>query len=336
LKSHFGWTPQFLLHTDPTGQRLGAQVLFRRLPLGFSMAYIPKGPVGDSSPWNADASICAAGSRATAVADPNIRYTLPRPFLNEIDRLCRNERAVFLKIEPDIWASPASAKHFLLKPNGFRSSPHDVQPARTILVDLSGDEDAVLARMKQKTRYNIRLALKKGVVVYSSANLEVFHNLMNITARRDGFAVHSLEYYRHAYELFSCTGECELLFAEYDGRPLAALMVFARGGRAWYFYGASSDEHRDVMPSYLLQWEAMRWARSHGCRLYDLWGVPDATEDELEASFTQRSDGLWGVYRFKRGFGGQLVRALGPWDRVYNWPLYWVAMRYLAPRGGTN
>ena len=93
---------------------------------------------------------------------------------------------------------------------------------------------------------------------------------------------------------------CDLLVAEYDGRLLAGLMVFARGSRAWYFYGASNDEERNRMPAYLLQWEAMRWAKSRGCSEYDLWGVPDAEEDALEEGFSTRSDGLWGVYRFKR------------------------------------
>jgi len=104
-----------------------------------------------------------------------------------------------------------------------------------------------------------------------------------------------------------------MLCAFFGGEALAALMVFQRGRRAWYFYGASSDEYRELMPTYLLQWEAMRWARTNGCETYDLWGVPEASEDQLEAEFPHRSDGLWGVYRFKRGFGGDLHRSHGPW-----------------------
>jgi lipid II:glycine glycyltransferase (peptidoglycan interpeptide bridge formation enzyme) len=110
-------------------------------------------------------------------------------------------------------------------------------------------------------------------------------------------------------------------------------MVFAHGPRAWYLYGASSDEYREAMPTYLLQWEAMRWAMRCGCREYDLWGVPDAGENELEAGFTTRSDGLWGVYRFKRGFGGELRRSPGPWDRVYRPELYWLYGLWVHMRG---
>ncbi|MFN2302914.1 MAG: lipid II:glycine glycyltransferase FemX, partial [Anaerolineales bacterium] len=110
--------------------------------------------------------------------------------------------------------------------------------------------------------------------------------------------------------------------AEFEGRPLAALMVFALGERAWYIYGASNNEERNRMPTYLLQWEAMRWAKNVGCKVYDLWGVPDYPEDQLEDSFLERSDGLWGVYRFKRGFGGEICRTIGAWDRIYRKNLY--------------
>jgi lipid II:glycine glycyltransferase (peptidoglycan interpeptide bridge formation enzyme) len=176
--------------------------------------------------------------------------------------------------------------------------------------------------MKQKTRYNIRLASRKEVDVSVSSDLDAFHRLMLLTGERDAFGVHSLEYYRRAYDLFNPAGQCEILIAEYKSELLAGLMVFAYGKRAWYFYGASSNQHRRRMPNYLLQWEAMRWARRRGCISYDLWGVPDTDENTLETQFTKRSDGLWGVYRFKRGFGGQLKRASGSWDRVYQPILY--------------
>ena len=111
-----------------------------------------------------------------------------------------------------------------------------------------------------------------------------------------------------------------------------AMMVFARGRRAWYVYGASTDEERNRMPTYLLQWEAMRWARSKGAEEYDLWGVPDEDEETLEADFTRRNDGLWGVYRFKRGFGGKLKRAAQAVDRVYNPWLYKLYLWRMAGR----
>jgi peptidoglycan pentaglycine glycine transferase (the first glycine) len=300
LKAAFGWDVVRLVAGDS-----GAQILFRRLPLGFSMAYIPKGPVGED--WD--------------------------PLWPEIDAICRQRRAVFLKVEADLWERETDQLWGGAPPPGFHLSPHEIQPRCTLLVDLQPSEDQILAQMKQKTRYNIRLALKKGVVVRPSNDVSAFHQLMQVTSERDVFGVHTLEYYRQAYDLIVGGGGCQLFFAEYQHEPLAALMIFKRGDRAWYFYGASSDLERNRMPTYILQWEAMRWARSQGCKTYDLWGVPDVDAEILEANFTGRNDGLWGVYRFKRGFGGELLRAVPTWDWVYIPLLYKAYQWYVGIRG---
>jgi lipid II:glycine glycyltransferase (peptidoglycan interpeptide bridge formation enzyme) len=158
---------------------------------------------------------------------------------------------------------------------------------------------------------------------------------MQLTAERDGFGIHTQAYYQAAHQLFVPAGQGRLLLAEHEGRLLAALVVFALDETACYMYGASSNEGRKLMPTYLLQWEAMLWAKEKGCRFYDLWGVPDEDESVLESEFTRRSDGLWGVYRFKRGFGGQLVRTAGAWDLVYapqRYRLYAAAVGWLARR----
>jgi lipid II:glycine glycyltransferase (peptidoglycan interpeptide bridge formation enzyme) len=302
LKSAFGWDPVRFVLDDG----LGAQILFRRLPLGLTLAYLPKP---------------AINRQHLAVSEQ---------FWEEVDTLCKKHRAIFLKLEPDLWEGesfPPVSSHFKL-----RTSPHNIQPPRTIIVDLKGTEDEILARMKQKTRYNIRLARKKGVTVRAWVDLPTFHQMILVTGGRDGFGVHSLEYYRRAYELFHPADMAELLVAEYEGVPLAALMVFTRGRRSWYVYGASNDEERNRMPTYLLQWEAMRWARSKGAEEYDLWGVPDEDEETLETLFTERNDGLWGVYRFKRGFGGEVKRAAQALDRVYNPWLYKLYLMRMAGR----
>lgn len=287
LKSGFNWNPVYI-----RSEEAGAQVLFRELPLGFSLAYLPKGPIGQN--WEA--------------------------LWPEIDRVCRKRRAIFLQVEPDAMepADPRLLEAF----KGFRPSLGTVQPRRTILIDLRGTEEDWLERMKQKTRYNIRLAERKEIVIRKSENLAAFQHLMEITGDRDGFGVHSQEYYQAAFDLFTPDDSCALMVAEFQEKPLAALMAFQHGKRAWYLFGASSNEERNRMPTYLLQWETMRWAASKGCLEYDLWGVPDAEEADLEAQFSDRSDGLWGVYRFKRGFGGSIVRAAGSWDRVYQPVLY--------------
>lgn len=298
MKSFFGWQPYYF----QAGSAL-AQVLIRRLPMGFSFGYIPKGPTGNN--W----------------AD----------LWPEIDQLCRRKRAIFLKVEPDAWHPPDRT---LLSEFSGWTIARPIQPRQTIVISLDGDESQWLERMKQKTRYNIRLAERKQVEVLASDDLPTFHRMMLATGSRDGFGVHSLDYLQRAYHLFAARGDAILLTAAYEGRPLAGLMVFARGQRAWYFYGASTDEERNRMPAYLLQWQAMRWAAQRGCRSYDLWGVPDASESELEAGFMQRSDGLWGVYRFKRGFGGEIKRSVGAWDRVYQPLLYRFIQAYLARREG--
>ena len=191
-----------------------------------------------------------------------------------------------------------------------------------MLIELNGSDDQLLGRMKQKTRYNIRLALKKGIVVSPSADISAFYELMKSTGERDGFPIHSFDYYQNAYDIFHPQRESELFLANYDGQPVAGLMVFRSGVRAYYFYGASSDVHRERMPNYLLQWEAMKWAHASGCRVYDMWGVPDEDLATLENEFLKRSDGLWGVYRFKRGFGGVLHRDPVSIDKVYNRFIY--------------
>lgn len=297
LKSGFGWDPVRVISGEA-----GAQILFRKMPLGFTIGYIPK---------------LAISTQQSALSDQ---------FWHEIDAVCKQYRAIFSKLEPDSWIEPP------LPMGGMRVSPHNIQPPRTIIIDTRGSEEEILARMKQKTRYNIRLAQKKGVTVRAWNNIELFHKMMLVTGGRDSFGIHSLEYYRRAYDLFHPAGMCELLVAEYDGKPLAALMVFARGRRAWYFYGASTDEERNRMPTYLLQWEAMKWAKACGCEEYDLWGVPDEDEATLEANFENRKDGLWGIYRFKRGFGGELKRAAQAMDRVYNPLLYWAYLRLVGNR----
>ncbi len=306
LKKDFGWKPVRLVSGDT-----GVQILFRKLPLGFTIGYIPKVDSDQLSVISGQFSVSG------------------EQFLREVDAACKKNKAVFLKIEPDLWKDSTADNQLRITNHELRTSPHNIQPPRTIILDITKSEEEILAAMKQKTRYNIRLAEKKGVTVRAWDDVVAFHEMMTVTGGRDGFGVHSKEYYQHAYNLFHPKGTCELLLAEYEGKPLASLMVFSNGKRAWYVYGASNNEERNRMPTYLLQWEAIRWAKARGCDEYDLWGVPDENEETLEAQFESRHEGLWGVYRFKRGFGGQLKRAAQALDRVYNPLLYWLYTKYM-------
>jgi len=188
--------------------------------------------------------------------------------------------------------------------------------------------------MKQKTRYNIRLAEKKGVTVRLSNDLENFHRVSQITAERDGFFVHSQDYYQKAFDYFAQDEHVALFEARLDTKALAYLMMFINGQRAWYFYGASDDAYRNLMPAYLLQWEAMRYAKARGATVYDLWGIPDEDEATLEGTFMTSTDGLWGVYRFKRGFNGRVVRSLPAYVKVYKPLLYRLYQAYRKRRKG--
>jgi peptidoglycan pentaglycine glycine transferase (the first glycine) len=311
LKGRFGWKAGYALVEDAGHIQAGGQVLFRALPLRLGcVAYVPKGPLIN---WADD-----------ALADA---------LLDALHRLCRQQRAIFLKIEPDEEDNSTLAQR--LEGWGFHLGLQTVQPRRTILVDLTPEPEDILAQMKSKTRYNVRLAERKGVTVREGTehDLGLFYSLMVATGERDRFGVHSRVYYEAAYQLFVPRGIGRLLLAEYDGELIASVMVFACGNKAWYMYGASGDAHRNLMPNYLLQWKAMQWARAQGCRTYDLWGVPDEDEKTLEARFLERQDGLWGVYRFKRGFGGRVVRYVGAWDYVYRPVLHWLYLRALAWRG---
>jgi peptidoglycan pentaglycine glycine transferase (the first glycine) len=305
LKSRFGWHAQRVA-AGPAY----AQILYRSLPGGLgTIAYVPRGPVAD-------------------LGNPTAFQAL----LDAIRPLAWQQRAICLKIEPDLEDDPHWAAQ--LRSLGFCTSPQQVQPRRTVVVDLDAPAEDLLGRMKQKTRYNIRLAARRGVTIRpgDETDLPAFFQLMEVTAERDAFGIHTEAYYRAAYQLFVPKNKGRLLLAECEGRLLAGLVVFAFGDKACYMYGASSDEQRNLMATYLLQWKAMQWAQERGCRAYDLWGVPDKDEERLETEFTRRSDGLWGVYRFKRGFGGRLVRTVGAWDLVYaplRYRLYAAAVRWL-------
>ena len=306
FKQNYGWYAKWILtrcDDSLSTREIGAQILFRQLLPGVIFAYIPRGPV---------------------VGDANIHGC--STFWKEVDTTCVQERAIFLKVEADLWHLAQTDKTGLFEDGlvdiGFREGTQTIQPRSTLLVSLTGSDDEILGRMKQKTRYNIRLALKKGIVVSPSSDIETFYKLMETTGQRDGFPVHSKDYYQKAYDIFHPYGEAELLIAKFEGEPIAGMMVFLNGERAWYFYGASSGVHRERMPNYLLQWEAMKWARARGCVIYDLWGVPDEDLETLEGNFLQRNYGLWGVYRFKRGFGGELHSDSASLDKVYNPILY--------------
>jgi peptidoglycan pentaglycine glycine transferase (the first glycine) len=312
FKGRFGWDTERLVVRDAGGELHGvAQVLIRRLPLG-SMAYVPKGPV----------------------VRPDDEETWAR-LLRLLREFGRERGVTFLRVEPD-WEGEFLLSHLFVE-EGFRLSGQSVQPQTTIVVSLEGQEEEILAQMKSKTRYNVRLAARKGVTVREGGEEDVslFYELMEETRERDAFGIHDQQYYLEAWRTFVAQDQARLFLAFHGGEPLGGLMAFAFGSSAYYLYGASSDRHRNLMPNHLLQWRAMLWARQRGCTSYDLWGIPDeAGEGEEDMEEVLERGGLWGVYRFKRGFGGRVVRYCPSYDYVYSPVLYWLGTRvYPRVRG---
>lgn len=298
-KRAYGWDCARLAVTEEGQIVAGAQLLFRALPLRLgTMAYLPMGPyaaAGDSEALN-------------------------RALWDAVHTCARQHKAAWLKWEPGLYREGVTPDPARM---GFRASAQTIQPPRTIVIDISCDDETILARMNQGTRRKIRQSLKQEVRYFEGSRADVagFTAMMDVTGARGAFGVHEPAYYALAYDLF-VPQYAALFLAEHHGDLLAGIMVFAAGPSAWYVYGASSNEKRTLMASYGVQWQAIQWAKARGCTHYDMWGIPDEDEAALEAEFERRSDGLWGVYGFKRGWGGRIVRSPGAWDYVYNPLLY--------------
>jgi len=205
---------------------------------------------------------------------------------------------------------------------GFRPSAEQIQFRNSVLLDLSPSPAEILERARQKTRYNIRLAERKGVTVRvgGAMDTDLLYRMYTETALRDGFIIRDREYYRLVWEQFS--GRSAALIAEVDGEAVAAVYLFHFAGVAYYLYGMSRDAHREKMPNSLLQYRAALWAKEQGCSIYDLWGAPDVFDE---------SDRMWGVYKFKRGFGGSVRHTPGAYDLPTNKSGAWLYAR-LMPR----
>ncbi len=248
--------------------------------------------------------------------------------LDQLQAFARKHGAIWLKIDPDAIAAtgvPNEADdnenptgRVLIKElqqRGWRFSADQVQFRNTITLDLSLTEDEILAAMGQSTRRKIRLAGREGVTIRegTTSDLPLLYDLYQTTGERDDFLIRPPSYYEEAWRQFIEAGLARPLIAEADGKAVAAVILFHFARKCWYFYGMSSNDARDKQPNYLLQWSAIRWAKANGYAVYDFWGAPD--------EFVE-TDRLWGVYQFKRGFHGTVVRHIGAWDYVPNATLY--------------
>jgi peptidoglycan pentaglycine glycine transferase (the first glycine) len=338
LKAQFGWVPGFLIWTeDHSGWQMhvydeqnidavlpaaAGLILEREAFPGLRVLYMPKGPL---------------------VADWS-NQDLCEQVLDDLAKYARRRGALHLKIDPDLelgWGVPggddfqefSSGEEIqeLFRGKGWVFSREQIQFKNTVLVDLREDEDQILSRMKSKTRYNIRLSGRKGIQIRLGgvSDLPSLYRMYAETSRRGGFAIRGESYYLTMWRSFleeeleeGKDPQAQPIIAEFEGQMVAGAVVFKFGKRSWYLHGMSLPDHSEKMAPHLIQWEAMRWAKEQGCEIYDMWGAPDQFDE---------SDSLWGVYRFKRGFGGRVSCTIGAWDYPAR-PVYYAAYNRWLPR----
>lgn len=310
VKEALGWKVHRVAVADAGELVVAAQLLIKRLPLGIgSLAYIPRGPVGD---WQ----------------DPSIAGAL----FGALHSIARQHRAVMLKVEPAV--PDGTEIREALSGAGFRASAYANQPSSLVILDIADTTEMIRAGMRDSTRRHIRTAERRGVTVRRGGvgDLGTFYDLMTITARRGGFTLRNRTYYETEFRAFDEAGNAGLFLAEFEGRVIGAHIAYAFGEHAAQFHLASSNG-TTVSPNHLLVWEQIRWAQARGCRTFDLGGIPDEIGDLVaggEEPPTNRTDGLWGVYRFKRGFSKDIVTYAGSFDYVYAPARYAFISRWLA------
>ncbi len=314
FKSRWGWEMRPTVFRNGPELVAAAMILKRKIPLSpWSMLYAPKGPILDYE--NAD---------------------LRQAVLYHLQAIAKSERAIFIKIDADVpmltgegveeakKTEPGTSMVRELDQRGWRVSNDQVQFRNTVLYDITRSEEDMLASMKQKTRYNIRLSGRKDVVVRTGTaeDLPEIYEMYRVTAERDRFIIRPQAYYMDGWKALMEAGHARVLIAEFEGKPLGAMILVHFADRALYMYGASTGDERKRMPNYLLQWEAIRWAKQNGNKIYDFWGAPDVFDE---------SDRMWGVYKFKQGFQGTVSHHIGAWDFPSKPFLYWAYMQ-AAPR----
>ncbi|MCL2816894.1 MAG: aminoacyltransferase [Clostridiales bacterium] len=305
LKSGSGWQPLRLLVEDEGVILAAVSLLHRKLPGGLGFFYAPRGPVLDMQ--NAAAWEC---------------------LLRGIREQAKKRRVLFCKFDPDIadgdelWTKRLKEARAVSVEG--REGFEGVQPRHVFRLDINPSEEELLANFNQKTRYNVRLAEKKGVTVESGAGREKlpeFYRLLKETTERDRFILRPYSYFQDFYDCLAPSGLARLFMVYYGEEAVAGALALRLGDKAWYIYGASSNSHRNVMPNYLMQWRMIQWAKAGGCALYDFRGVPGDVGEEHP---------LYGLIKFKRGFGGQYTRFIGEFDIVFR-PFVYRLYRFAGP-----
>ncbi len=302
VKEGMGWE-KLPLVLEKDGEIQGALLILKRnLPLpGLkrSIFYAPRGPVVD-------------------MENPELNQLL----FEGARKAAREHGAIFLKIDPDINHENEVYK-CILRDCGFKENKtgmnfEGVQPRFVFRLDISSTESKLLEQMHSKWRYNIRLAGKKGVEIRTARDkddLKAFYAILTETAWRDKFLIRGYEYFEWIWDYMVENQFAKIFIAEHQGDVIAATLAMITGNKVWYLYGASSNNKRNFMPNYLIQWAMIQWAKDMGCTLYDFRGVSGDLDE---------SNPLFGLYRFKKGFGGEFTEFVGEWDQVYSTVFYWL------------
>lgn len=307
VKEGMGWEKLPLILEEDGEIRGTLLILKRNLPLPGvkkSIFYSPRGPV---------------------VAADNLVFH--QQLFSGARRVASEHGAIFLKLDPDVEKDNEIFKSILrqcnFKQNQTGMNFEGVQPRFVFRLDLNPSEIKLMENMHSKWRYNIRLASKKGVKIREAENkddLKIFYDILLETAHRDQFLVRGYEYFEWIWDFMVINNYARIFLAENEGKIIAGTLAMVTGDKAWYLYGASSNNSRNVMPNYLLQWSMIQWARRKGCSLYDFRGVSGDLDE---------SNPLYGLFRFKKGFGGQFTEFVGEWDTIYSAFYYFLWNRFL-------
>ena len=281
------WKNEVILAEDKNGNIIGSlSVLIRKIPIFGNLMYSSRGPVCD-------------------IHDEEVLKQLT----NGARELAKKYNAMVLKIEPDIKSDDKEFREIVSKlgykiKDDAKDFSEEIQPRYVFRLDIKGKtEEEIFSKFHSKTRYNIRLATKKGVTVKegNKEDLKDFHRIMVETGQRDGFIIRPLEYFEKMYDCLA-PDHMKVLMAYYEGKPISGVIPIMYGNKTWYLYGASSNAYRNVMPNYLLQWEMIKLAIARKDDIFDLRGVSGVV-DETHPQY--------GLYRFKKGFGAEFTEFLG-------------------------
>ncbi|MFH1838192.1 MAG: peptidoglycan bridge formation glycyltransferase FemA/FemB family protein [Candidatus Kuenenbacteria bacterium] len=279
---------------------------------------------------------------------------------NEIDKIAKKEKSISCKIGPNIplesidknsLNSLQILKDYFKKYKFYSSYEQQQQPLDVLILDLTQSEKEIFNQMKHKGRYNIRLAQKKGVKIYSSVNLEndlnIFYNLIKETAEKNNFFCYSKEYYKKMIKTLNEKNLIRIFIAKLNDQPLATAIIVFYGSKVIYYYGGSSNKNREVMAPYLLHWEIIKEAKKRNCKTYDFWGViPEPWQDEKNQwkvnlgnkilnfkteqeakKYCLEKHQFKGITQFKEKFGGKRISYPGIFEKIYQ-PFWFYFFKY--------